>query len=120
MGGLSLKKLLAEEQFDAVASVTRNPAIVRLMGKGFFTVLPDLNDPDPLHHMRDPLIRHLVQAYGAHIGADEASLPFVHGRYKGGLYGYTDPGEGMNALPEIANNPESGVIVIAMDEAKLL
>lgn len=120
LGGLSLKKLLAEEQFDAVASVTRNPAIVRLMRKGFLTVLPDLSDPDPLHHMRDPVVRHLVQTYGRHIGADEASLPFVHGRYKGGLYGYADPGEQMNVLSEIANSPESGVIVIAMDEAKLL
>ena len=103
-----------------MASVTRNPAVLRLMRKHFFTVSPDLNDPDPLYHMQDRLIAHLVEVYGRHVGADPKDLPFVHSRYTGGLYGYADPGRDMDKLPQIASNPESGVVMIAMDQAKLL
>lgn len=119
LGALSLRKLIQEEEFDAVASVTRNPAVLRLMRKHFYTVSPDLSDPDPLHYMNDSVVSHVVDVYGKHIGADPQDLPFVHGRYTGGLYGYTDPGRGMDVLPQIADNPESGVIMVAMDEARL-
>ncbi len=120
LGMLSLKKLIAEEDYVAMASVTRNPAIIKLMRKAFYTVLPDLTDADPLHPMQDKVVRHLVNVYGRHVGADPRDLPFVHGRYKGGLYGYADPGKGLEGLPQIAGSPESGIVMIAMDEAKLI
>lgn len=120
LGSLSLRELTLEEKFDAVVSVTRNPAVLRLMRRHFYTVSPDLTDPDPLHYMGDPMVSHVVDMYGEHIGADPRDLPFVHGRYTGGLYGYADPGRAMGALPQIADKPESGIIMVAMDEARLL
>ena len=119
LGALSVRKLIQEEDFDAAASVTRNPAVLRLMRKHFYTVSPDLSDPDPLYYMDNLVIGHVVDVYGKHVGADPQDLPFVHGRYTGGLYGYADPGRGMEALPQIADNPESGIIMVAMNEARL-
>lgn len=90
------------------------------MKKGFYTVLPDLDDPAPMHNMSDPLVRHLVNVYGKHIGANSRELPFVHGRYGEGLYGGGDPGRGMHTIPEIANSPGTGVVMIALDKVHAL
>ncbi|HSX34143.1 MAG TPA: hypothetical protein VLF62_00685 [Candidatus Saccharimonadales bacterium] len=116
LGKTALQQILATEQFDAAASVTRNPAVLKVMQSGFCTVSPDLRAADPLHYMRDPLLRELASVYSAHIGSDPKDAPFVPGRYTGGLYGGEDPGRGMAALPQLAANPENGVMMLAADK----
>lgn len=99
-----------------MASVTRNPAVLRLMAKFFRIVSPDLDDPDPFHHLKDDkLVQHLTKVYGRHVGADPAHLPMVVGRYTGGLYGGADPGKNIKQLPAIARHPENGMVMIALD-----
>jgi hypothetical protein len=91
------------------------------MTKGFHIVSPDLATPDPLHLAHEhALVRHLTEVYGAHIGADPAQLPFALGRYEGGLYGYADPGQAMTNIPEIADNPENGIIMVAVGRKQQL
>ena len=97
------------------ASSTRNPAIPRLMAYAFHTVLPDMQAPDPLRHLVRPDVFEVAEDYAVHIGADPAEVPFVLGRYIGGLYGGPDPGLGMRNLLEISTNPENGIIMIATD-----
>lgn len=100
---------------ESAASVTRNPAIPRLMASGFHTVSPDLDSDDPLHHYgRNEKVRALTETYAEHIGASPADLPLVVGRYEGGLYGYDDPGRHIG-IPELAADPESGIIMVATD-----
>jgi hypothetical protein len=85
------------------------------MTNGFYTVSPDLEHHDPLHHFkRNDRVRELTEVYAEHIGASPDDLPFALGRYEGGLYGYADPGQAMG-IPEIANDPENGIIMIATD-----
>lgn len=116
LGKAALQEILRTEQFDAAASVTRNPAVLKVMQSGFCTVSPDLRAADPLHSMRDPLLQELAQVYSAHIGSNPAEAPFVNGRYTGGLYGGVDPGAGIAALPQLANHPENGVMMLAVDK----
>jgi hypothetical protein len=106
---------LDTHDIEAAASVTRNPAIPKLMTSGFYTVSPDLEHHDPLHHFKNnPRMRELTEVYAEHIGAPATDLPFAFGRYEGGLYGYADPGQAMS-IPEIADDPENGIIMIATD-----
>lgn len=56
-----------------------------------------------------PLIQQLVGEYAAEIGCATDNLPIISKRYPDGLYG-DDPGLGMN-IPELAANPNAGVIV---------
>lgn len=115
IGTVALYDLLDTHDFQAAASVTRNPAIPRLMANGFYTVSPDPEHHDPLHHFkRNDRVKELTEAYAEHIGAKHEDLPFALGRYEGGLYGYADPGHDMG-IPEIADNPENGIIMIATD-----
>lgn len=98
---------------QAVASVTRNPAVPRLMGKAFHVVSPDLSAADPLHHYKESaLVRHISEVYAKYVGGDPEVAPFVYDRYGNGLYGHEDPGRLM-ALPEIANHPGNGIIMVA-------
>jgi hypothetical protein len=85
------------------------------MQRAFHTVLPDLRAADPLHPLQRTKVRETMEDYAAHIGAHPDNLPFVPGRYTGGLYGGKDPGAAMHALPEISANPESAIIMIATD-----
>jgi hypothetical protein len=118
LGTLALYDILDSEDVQAAASVTRNPAVPRLMANGFYTVSPDLNAPQPLHHMmRDARVQHVTEVYARHVGVDPADAPFAFGRYAGGLYGSTDPGRCM-PIPEIAGNPENGIIMVALDRMR--
>jgi hypothetical protein len=111
--------LETHDDIQAAASVTRNPAVPRLMANGFYTVSPDLEHPNPLHHFkRNRLVRHLTEVYGSHVDADPGELPFAIGRYQGGLYGYTDPGLRMAGIPEVTDNPDNGVIMVAVDRRR--
>lgn len=115
VGKLALHDMIDTYDVHAAASVTRNPAIPRLMANGFHTVSPDLTYHDPLHHFKqNDRIRELTEVYAEHLGANPDGLPFALGRYKGGLYGYTDPGNAMG-IPEITDDPENGIIMIATD-----
>jgi hypothetical protein len=119
LGTLALHQLLdAHPDIAAAASVTRNPAIPRLMTRGFNVVSPDLGHENPLHHYKNNrLLRHLTEVYGAHVGADPATLPLVPNRYTGGLYGYADPGQHMG-IPQLAESPEHGIIMIATERKR--
>lgn len=117
---MALRQMVATYHFDAAASVTRNPAIPRVMRECFHGVMPDLTAEDPLRHMRDPLFGHLATIYARHIGSDPHDAPFVPGRYTGGLYGADDPGQGMARLPGMAENPENGIMMLAADRVAAL
>ncbi|USX55493.1 GNAT family N-acetyltransferase [Lentzea sp. HUAS12] len=94
---------------NAVATVTRNPAVCRMMAAEFRTVLPDLASDRPLRTLHHPGIATAVRSCAAHLGADAAGLPFIRDRYPGGLYGVRDPGLRM-PLPEISRDPSCGII----------
>jgi hypothetical protein len=117
LGSLALHEILqTEKDITAAASVTRNPAVPRLMHKAFYTVSPDLQAEDPLHLVRnDGVLREISEDYSEYVGADPAETPLVRGRYEGGLYGGDDPGRGMRGLPEVSEHPANGVIMVAMD-----
>jgi hypothetical protein len=120
LGTLALKQLLANVNVDAVASVTRNPAVPKLMTKVFHIVSPDLSSPDPLHYFKSSrLIQHMTNSYAEHIGAAVEDQPFVCNRYGDGLYGGYDPGREMTCLPQISNNPSNGIIMVAMAQKEL-
>lgn len=119
IGTLALYDLLDTHDVESAASVTRNPAIPRLMTNGFYTVSPDLDNPDPLRHFKSNIrVRELTEVYAEHIGSEPAALPFAISRYEGGLYGYTDPGEQMG-IPQISDYPENGIIMVATDRRAL-
>lgn len=117
LGTLALHDTL--QQYDdvrAAASITRNPAIPRLMAKAFHTVSPDLNHPNPLRpFVHDDRIRTLTEMYARHTDTATETLPFAVDRYQGGLYGGVDPGQNMIDIPEIAGYPENGIVMIAID-----
>ncbi|MGZ3146387.1 GNAT family N-acetyltransferase [Lentzea chajnantorensis] len=98
---------------SAVATVTRNPAVCRMMAAEFRTVLPDLTSDRPLRTLHHPGVAMAVRTYAAHLGADGAGLPFIRNRYPGGLYGVRDPGLRM-PLPEISRDPSCGVITVGV------
>lgn len=115
LGTLALSDILRLTGAQAAASVTRNPAVLALMRKAFHIVSPDLTADDPLHRVTShKLVRHLTEVYARHVSADVRDIPFVYGRYGNGLYGTTDPGRAMRALPDIANTPGNGVIMVAV------
>jgi hypothetical protein len=115
IGRLALIDLIGAYDIQAAASVTRNPAIPRLMLNGFKVVSPNPTQPNPLHAYRhNDRVRAFTEVYAEHINAETASLPIVPGRYEGGLYGYTDPGRNMG-IPEIEADKENGVIMVAID-----
>ncbi|KJK42531.1 hypothetical protein UK23_36720 [Lentzea aerocolonigenes] len=103
---------------NAVATVTRNPAICRMMAAEFRTVLPDLTSDRPLRTLRDPEVATAVRRYAAHLGIDVAEPPFLRNRYPGGLYGVRDPGLRM-PLPEISRDPSCGVITVGVGRKPL-
>ena len=116
LGTLALSGILKVTNVPAAASVTRNPAVLRLMTTGFQIVSPDMGAGDPLHYFRnDERVQEATEVYGRHVVADPQSLPFVYDRYTGGLYGESDPGQNLTALPQVANNPENGVIMAAVE-----
>ncbi|KOV83935.1 GNAT family N-acetyltransferase [Nocardia sp. NRRL S-836] len=98
---------------NAVATVTRNPAICRMMAAEFRTVLPDLSSDRPLRTLHHSGIATAVRHYAGHLGADVAELPFIRNRYPGGLYGVRDPGLRMPS-PEISRDPSCGVITVGV------
>ena len=107
--------MLDTYDIESAASVTRNPAIPRLMANGFYTVSPNMDSPDPLGvYKQNERVRRLTEMYAQHVDARVDDLPFVFGRYEGGLYGYEDPGRQIG-IPELADDPESGIIMIATD-----
>jgi hypothetical protein len=114
LGTLALHDILEATGAPMAASVTRNPAVPKLMTRAFHTVLPDLTAPDALHTMQRADVQEATELYASHVGADPADAPFVFGRYTGGLYGGTDPGAHM-PLTEITSDPENGIIMIATD-----
>jgi len=115
VGKLALVDLVDTYDIQAAASVTRNPAIPRLMRTAFSIVSPDPANADPLHaYHNNSQVRAFTEVYAEHIGADTATLPIVPGRYEGGLYGYADPGLAMG-IPEIESSNESGVVMVAVN-----
>lgn len=116
LGSLALKDILQKiPNITAAASVTRNPAVLKLMGKNFRTVSPDLGAVDPLHFVKEnDRVQKVSTIYAEHIGADSAQIPFVFDRYAGGLYGDNDLGKAM-PISEIAQNPQHGIIMVAID-----
>lgn len=116
LGTLALREILATENVQTAASVTRNPAVPRLMSKAFHIVSPDLEMPDALHHFKhNEHVRELTEIYAKHIDVRAEDVPFVVGRYGNGLYGFDDPGETM-ALPQISDYPGNGIIMIATEK----
>ncbi len=116
---MALHDIVESDRIEAAASVTRNPAVPRLMASSFYTVSPDLQAADPLHHFKDDgLVRHLTEVYATHVEADPSTLPFVPGRYGDGLYGGDDPGRRLTMLPEIAEHPGNGIIMVAIDRIR--
>jgi len=116
LGTTALYEVLANTDIFAAASVTRNPAVPKLMSKAFRVVSPDLGAPDPLHAFHSsPLVYDVTDFYAQHIGANPAETPLVRGRYGEGLYGLDDPGQGMTALPEVQLNPGDGIIMVAIE-----
>lgn len=116
LGSLALRHLLKQDNsIVAAASVTRNPAVPKVMSKCFAKVAPDLSAIQPLEIYNDPQIKTIMEAYGNYLGISPQNLPFAVGRYKGGLYGYEDVGKQMDKIPQIANYPENGIIMAAIN-----
>lgn len=102
----------------AVATVTRNPAVCRMMAAEFRTVLPDLTSDRPLQTVHHPGVATAVRRCAGHLGVDVAALPFIRNRYPGGLYGVRDPGLRM-PLPEISRDPSCGIITVGVGRKPL-
>ena len=98
---------------NAVASVTRNPAVCRMMAAEFRTALPDLASDCPLQTLRHPGVAAAVRCYAGHLGAEVAELPFLRNRYPDGLYGARDPGLRM-PLAAINRDPSCGIITVGV------
>ena len=102
--------MLDQTQIDNVATVTRNPATVRLVAANMRHVSPDLRSAQPLHRANDFEIRAITETYAEHTHS-QGPLPIVLERYEaGGLYGGIDPGVAM-PIPQIANDRSNAVIV---------
>ncbi|MBV2357152.1 GNAT family N-acetyltransferase [Streptomyces sp. J2-1] len=113
LGALALARFLEVTGAETVVSVTRNPAVCRLMARRFTVCLPDL-DPaaaDPLRPLEHSAVRDAVKRYADHLDAADNPLPFLENRYPGGLYGAADPGRAM-PFPELAGHPANGMITV--------
>lgn len=109
-GSKALRIMLDRTGIDRAATVTRNPATVRLVATNFRVVSPDLRAPRPLHLASDAEIAAITQEYAQHIDS-QGPLPVVTGRYEpSGLYGGQDPGRKM-PIPQVAQNVTNAVIV---------
>jgi len=114
IGKAAVHGALRDSDVDAMAAVTRNPAIINTVNSAFHTAMPDLRLADPLEGLRDRTVCHIAKVYGRHIGVGAADVPFARNRYTGGLYGDYDVGRDLTGLPEIAANPEHGIIVVGL------
>jgi hypothetical protein len=113
-GSKALRAMLNRTRLEQVATVTRNPATVKLVGTNFRMVSPDLGATRPLHRADDARIAALTEEYAQHIGA-RGPLPVVTGRYESsGLYGGEDPGRRM-PIPAVAQDARNAVIVAGME-----
>ncbi|WP_055546861.1 GNAT family N-acetyltransferase [Streptomyces sp. NBRC 110028] len=100
---------------DIVTSVTRNPAVCRLMAHHFEVSLPDLRPSahDPLWPLKRRGVSDAMRRYADHLDVSHDRLPILENRYPSGLYGVADPGKGM-PLPDLANHPEHGMIAVGV------
>lgn len=95
--------------FRSLVATTRNPAVVKLVGKVTDVVCPALHLPNPLHHLHEAQIQRALKKFAPHVKADPATLPFIHERYPADLYA-TDPGRDM-PFSLIQQNPRSALMV---------
>jgi hypothetical protein len=77
---MALKDAALAVNAQAVAAVTKDSAIPRLVGKVFHIVSPDYTSANPLHRLENhPLVRHITEVYAEHIGTTTDGVPFTPG-----------------------------------------
>ncbi|MFC0112544.1 GNAT family N-acetyltransferase [Kibdelosporangium aridum] len=75
LGVRALQGLLEVTDASMIASVTRSPAIPKLMKHAFYTILPDLSALNPFHPVERHDVREAAECYARYAGADPVNMP---------------------------------------------
>ncbi len=108
-----LEEAITHTSAKTVCGITRNPAVMRLFASVSSTMFPDLSSNDTIQRAPNEDIAKVLEKIASHESVELERGFILPNKYKGNLYGGSDPGQEFS-LAEITKNSSAAVVVVGL------